>query len=47
MAWASTIPGASASAKAGSGMPRRRQPIQAPTPPSAMAPQMPRPPFQM
>ena len=47
MAWATSSPGASASANAGSGMPRRRQAIQAPTPPRAMAPQMPRPPSQM
>ncbi len=47
MAWATTMPGATASAKNGSGTPRRRQPIQAPTPPSAIAPQMPRPPCQI
>src|SRR5919199_1072297 len=43
MAWATRIPGAIASANAGSGIPRRRQAIQAPTPPRAMAPQMPGP----
>ena len=47
MAWAVTIPGATASAKNGSGTPRRRQPIQAPTAPSATAPQMPSPPCQI
>src|SRR5262245_18002348 len=47
MAWATTMPGAMASAYAGSGTPLTRQPIHAPTAPSAMAPQMPRPPSQM
>ncbi|EUA90857.1 hypothetical protein I551_2555 [Mycobacterium ulcerans str. Harvey] len=42
-----TTPGATASKKAGSGIPRRRQPIQAPTVPSVTAPQIPRPPSQM
>ena len=36
-----------ASANAGSGMPRRRQAIHAPTPPKKIAPQMPRPPSQI
>ena len=47
MACAVTMPGAAASANAVSGMPRRRQAIQAPTPPSAIAPQIPSPPCQM
>ncbi len=47
MAWARAMPGAMASAYAGSAMPRRRQPIQAPTAPRAIAPQMPRPPCQI
>ncbi len=47
MACARMMPGANASANAGSGMPCRRHPIQAPTAPSATAPQMPRPPSQI
>src|SRR3989337_680315 len=47
MACAATMPGAMASAYAGSGTPLTRQPIHAPTAPSAMAPQMPRPPSQI
>ncbi len=46
MACANAMPGATASAYAGIGMPRRRAPIHAPSAPSAMAPQMPRPPSQ-
>src|SRR3954451_12060440 len=41
IACASAIPGARASAQAGRGIPRRRQPIQAPTPPRARAPPAP------
>jgi hypothetical protein len=47
MACARAMPGARASAQAGRGMPRRRQPIHAPTAPNAMAPQIPRPPSQI
>ena len=47
IAWATSRPGASASAHGASLTPCLRQPIQAPTAPNATAPQMPRPPSQM
>src|SRR5579875_1589265 len=47
IACANARPGAAASANATTDTPARRAPIQAPTPPSATAPQMPRPPSQI
>ena len=47
MPCASTTPGTAASAKTTIDMFLRRQPIHAPIPPSAMAPQIPNPPSQI
>jgi len=47
MAWASAIPGARASAIARNEIPLRRQAMEPPSAPIAIAPQMPSPPSQM
>ncbi len=47
IAWAKSTPGAAASRKVAKDTRARRQPMYAPSAPSATAPQMPRPPSQM